>query len=382
MDKLKLQERISKWENLHTEFKEGLPDNETLAKAIVCFANADGGQLIIGISKSGDIVGVGDLDDAIRKIDDVAFHRCEPSVSILTETVGLDGASILIVSIPKGEQRPYRTGSGLYYIRSGNRCRAASWEEVRRLYQTSESIYYDESPISKAPFASLDIDYFRDFLAEFLDISPAESLIVNYLKNLKIITDTKNPTLAGILFFGKKPQQFVPYAKIIAAYIPGTDLSVPPADKKDIEGKVPDILEFTLKFLNLYIKEKHEIRGFEPEVYPEIPIAVLREAIVNAIAHRDYTINAPIRLFIFEDRIEIRTPGRLPNTVTIESMKIAGCHVLRNPTLYNLLYKVGMVTDIGSGVYRMIKTIKEKSNKEVALVQTETEFIVSIPRNY
>jgi Predicted transcriptional regulator containing an HTH domain and an uncharacterized domain shared with the mammalian protein Schlafen len=125
MDKLELQERILKWENLHTEFNERLPDNETIAKAIVCFANADGGQLIIGISKSGDIVGVGNLDEAIRKIDDVAFHRCEPPVSILTETVDIEGVIILIVSIPKGEQRPYRTGSGLYYIRSGNRCRPA-----------------------------------------------------------------------------------------------------------------------------------------------------------------------------------------------------------------------------------------------------------------
>ncbi len=118
MDKIELQYRIIKGENLHTEFKESLPDNETIAKAIVCFANADGGQLIIGISNSGDIVGFGDLDfdAAISKIDDVAFHRCEPSVSILTETVDIDGAIILVVSIPKGEQRPYRMGSGLYYI--------------------------------------------------------------------------------------------------------------------------------------------------------------------------------------------------------------------------------------------------------------------------
>ncbi len=382
MNKLELQERIIKGENLHTEFKESLPDNETIAKAIVCFANADGGQLIIGISKSGDIVGVGDLDldEAMRKIDDVAFHRCEPSVSILTETVDIDGAIILVVRIPKGEQRPYRMGSGLYYIRSGNRCRPASWEEVRRLYQTSESIYYDEIPISKATLGSLDIDHFRTFLKKYLAISPEESLIESYLENLKLITPNKKPTLAGILFFGENPQRFIPYAKIIAAYIPGTDISIPPADKKDLNGKILDVLENTSRFLGLYIREEHRIKGFEPELYPEIPMAVLREGVVNAIVHRDYTINAPIRLFIFKDRIEIRTPGKLPNTVTVASMKIAGCHVLRNPTLYNLLYKVGMVTDIGSGVYRMIKTIKEQLNKDVVLEQTETEFIVSIPR--
>lgn len=380
MDKLELQERILKGENLHTEFKESLPDNETLAKSIVCFANTDGGQLIIGISNSGDIVGVEDLDEAVRKIDDVAFNRCEPPISILPETVDMDGEIVLIINIPKGEQRPYRTKSGLYYIRSGNRCRQAAWQEVRRLYQTSESIYYDETPISKASLGSLDMDYFKYFLEKYLDISPEESLIENYLKNLKVITNKKKPTLAGILFFGKNPQQFIPYAKIIAAYIPGMDVSIPPSDKKDLEGKIPDMLEDSLKFLKLYIKEEHKIKGFDSELYPEIPEKVLREGIVNAVAHRDYTINASIRLFIFEDRIEIRTPGRLPNTVTIESMKIAGCHVLRNPTLYNLLYKIGMITDIGSGIYRMIKTIKEKLNKEIKLNETETEFVLSIPR--
>ena len=379
MDKLKLQERILKGENLHTEFKESLPDNETLAKSIACFANTDGGQLIIGVSDSGNITGVGDSDEAVRKIDDVAFNRCEPPISILPETVDMDSKIVLIINIPKGEQRPYRTKSGLYYIRSGNRCRQASWQEVRRLYQTSESIYYDETPISKASFTTLDIEYLKDFLGKYLGISPEESLIENYLKNLKVTTHNKKPTLAGTLFFGKNPQQLIPFAKIIAAYIPGKDISIPPSDRKDLEGKIPDILENCLKFLRLYLKEEHRIKSFEPESYPEIPEEVLREGIVNAVAHRDYTINASIRLFIFEDRIEIRTPGKLPNTVTIENMKVS-IHVPRNPVIYNLLNKMGMVTDVGSGVPRVIKIIKEKLNKEIGLNSTEAEFILSIPR--
>ncbi len=380
MNRLEMQERILKGENLHTEFKESLPDNETLAKCIVCFANTDGGQLIIGVSSSGDIVGVKDIDEALRRIDDVAFNRCEPPISILSETVDMDGEIVLVINIPKGEQRPYRTKSGVYYIRSGNRCRQASWQEVRRLYQTSESIYYDETPISAASLESLDMEYFRHFLERYLDISPEEGLIENYLENLKITAHNKKPTLAGILFFAKNPQRFIPYAKIIAAYIPGIDISIPPADKKDLDGKILDLIENSSRFLRLYLREKHSIKGFEPELYPEIPEMVLREGIVNAIAHRDYTINASIRLFVFKDKVEIRTPGKLPNTVTVESMKIAGSHVLRNPTLYNLLYKVGMVTDIGSGVYRMIKTMREKLNREIELNVTETEFIISIPR--
>ena len=107
MDKIELREKILKGEGFYTEFKEYLPDNETLARTIVCFANADGGQLIIGVASSGSVVGVENLDEAIRRIDDVAFNRCEPPVSIFTETQEADPAkTVLIVRIPKGSQRP------------------------------------------------------------------------------------------------------------------------------------------------------------------------------------------------------------------------------------------------------------------------------------
>lgn len=380
MDKIELREKILKGEGFYTEFKEYLPDNETLARTIVCFANADGGQLIIGVASSGSVVGVENLDDAMRRVDDVAFNRCEPPVSIFIETLEADTAkTVIIVRIPKGAQRPYRTKSGLYYIRSGNRCRQASWDEVRRLYQTSESIFFDEAPISRATVLDLDMDYFRDFVQNYMGIPSEEEQTLLFLRNLKVITSANQPTLAGILFFGKKPEEFIGYAKVTAAYIPGEDLSTPPADKKDLSKRIPEVIADTISFLRLYLKEKHEIKGFEPEVYPEVPEHVLREGIVNALAHRDYTIAAPVRLFIFDDRVEIRTPGRLPNTVTVESMRL-GTHVLRNPTIYNFLNKIGIVTDIGSGIPRMIRTMKDQFNRDVGLTVTENEFIVTIPR--
>jgi len=379
MDAIELSERIKKGENIRTEFKENLPDNEALARSIVCFANADGGQLIIGVDNSGSIAGIQNLDEAMRIIDDVAFNRCEPAISILQETVEIDDKCILVISVPKGEQRPYRTRSGFYYIRSGNRCRQASWDEVRRLYQVSESIFYDESPVNRASIVNLDLYYFMDFLEKYLDISPEEGLVEVYLKNLRIITDDKKPTLAGLLFFGRNPQQFIYHSKIIAAYISGTDIAIPPYDKKDLEGRIPDILDNAVRYLKLYLREEHIIKGIESELYPELHEVVLREAVVNAIAHRDYTISASIRILIFDDRVEIRTPGKLPNTVTIDYMKM-GCHVLRNPTIYNLLYKTGVVTDTGSGIRRIIKLTKQSTGKEVSLKVTDGEFVLTLPR--
>ena len=155
---------------------------------------------------------------------------------------------------------------------------------------------------------------------------------------------------------------------------------IPPFDKKNLKGKIPELIEDSQKFLHLYLIEKHSIKGFEPEIEIEIPDVVLREAVVNAIAHRDYTIEGPIRIIVYDNRVEVRTPGNLPNSVTIESIKIGGSHVLRNPTIYNLLYKMGLVTDLGSGVRRIIQLMKNHSNEEIVLEEIGKEFVLSIPR--
>jgi len=378
---LELKERIAGGENIHTEFKESLPEASDLAKSIVCFANTDGGQIIIGISDDGEVLGLEGVDKAIQFVDNVAYNNCEPPIAVIQETITINDKTVLVINVPKGEQRPYRTNSGIYYIRSGNRCRQASREELLRLFQATESIYYDETILYRADYSALDIDYFTDFLRQYFFIeSEKEGLDIKILlRNLKLYREP-HPTVAGILFFGKKPQDFLPHAKVIAACIRGVDLATPPFDKKEISGKLPKILEDAVAFLRLYLREEHKIEGFSPETEHEIPEVVLREAVVNALAHRDYTVMGSVRIFIFNDRVEVRTPGRLPNTVTIESIKYGGAHVPRNPTIYNLFAKMGMVTGIGSGVFRMIRIIRQHLHKEILLEQTETEFVLTIPR--
>ena len=141
MNEIELKERILKGEDLHTEFKESLSDNEDIAKQIVGFANTDGGQLIVGVSDKGEVIGVENIDELLRRIDDIAYNRCEPPITIVPETLSVEDRTFLMINVPKVDQRPYRTGSGLYYIRSANRCRQASREELLRLFQATESIY-------------------------------------------------------------------------------------------------------------------------------------------------------------------------------------------------------------------------------------------------
>jgi ATP-dependent DNA helicase RecG len=380
MNELELKERILKGEDLHTEFKESLPDNEDIAKSIVCFANTDGGQLIVGVSDNGDIIGVENIDELLRRIDDIAYNRCEPPVTIIQETLPGKNKTILIINVPKGDQRPYRTASGLYYIRSTNRCRQASRQELLRLFQATESIYFDEIELSRTSFKDIDMVYAKKYLKNYFKLEVKDDNIINYLINIKALSKNEKPTLAGIIFFGENPQYYLPNARITAAFIEGEDISIPPSDKKDFEGKVSEILEDCMRFLKVYIKEKHIIKGLEPENYPEIEDFVLREVLVNAVAHRDYTIGAPVRILIFSNRIEFHTPGILPNTVTIENIKIGGAHVLRNPVVYNLLGKMGLVTDIGSGIKRIIESVKNTVGKDVKFKVIDSEFILTLPR--
>jgi len=381
MNEFELKDRILKGEDLHTEFKESFTDNEDIAKSIVCFANTDGGQLVVGVNDNGEIVGVENLDELLRRIDDVSYNRCEPPITIVQETLSIENRSVLIINVPKGDQRPYRTASGVHYIRSANRCRQASREELLRLFQAAESIYYDEIEILRASLKDIDTDYAKKFLEKYFNLKVEDENLIRYLMNIKALSNNEKPTLSGILFFGENPQFYLPTSNIIAAYIDGNDLSIPPSDKKEFEGKVSQILEDSLRFLRIYVKEKHIIRGLEDERHYEIEGYVLREAIVNAVAHRDYTISAPIRIFIFNDRIEFHTPGKLPNTVSIESVKIGGAHVLRNPTIYNLLGKMGLVTDIGSGIKRIIESVKKTVGRDVKLEIIDSEFILTIPRD-
>lgn len=380
MNESEIRETISKGEGHHTEFKETLIDNEDMAKSITCFANTDGGQIIIGVKNNGEITGIGNIDETIRRIDDIAFNRCEPPVTVVQETADIEEKTILVVKVPKGVQRPYRTIKGIYYVRSANRCRQASREELMRLFQSTGEVFYDETEVFKSSINDLDIYAFTSFMRNYLKMDVPERLRENYLRNLGLLSPNGKPTLTGLLFFGADPQRFFPQAKVVSAYIEGKDISVSPKDKKEINGRIGQILEDSMRFLRLYLTEEHRIKDLEPEVYPEIPSEALREALVNAVAHRDYTISAPIRIFIFKDRVEFHTPGKLPNTVTIESMKIGGADVLRNPTIYNLLAKMGLVTDIGSGVLRIIESVKRAIQKEVQFDLIETEFILTIPR--
>ena len=161
-----LRWRIERGEDPHTDFKRAAGQNSELANDLVCFANADGGQLIIGVDDDKTVVGVAEVDQLLLRIDDVAFNRCSPPLIVASEVVALDRNNVVVVHVPKGDQRPYATSDGRYYVRSGVRCRQPSQEQMLRMFQATRALFYDEQPLPRLDVSDLDFDAVTRHLAD------------------------------------------------------------------------------------------------------------------------------------------------------------------------------------------------------------------------
>jgi ATP-dependent DNA helicase RecG len=400
MDAFELRERIARWENLHTEFKERRIPAEDLAGWLVAFANTDGGQLILGVDDTTrTITGVDDPDEATRFVDNVAYNNCEPPITVLQEVIRVERQetpgkteqgirrpespgdaspflTVVVVNIPKGDMRPYQTGGGKLYIKTSSGHRSASLAELRRLFQATGSLSYDETSLDRLDPNALD----SEAIERYLNATDQGGLKADprLLHNWGLVAK-EHPTVAGIVLFGRQPQQHLPHARVSAVRFPGTDDSLEPLDRKDLGGGLFDVIDQAERFLNLHLYTRHPIRGFEPERHPELDPTALREVVVNSLAHRDYTIPAPVRLFIFDDRIEVHTPGKPPNTVDEGAMR-AGVHVVRNPRIYTRLADAGLVTDAGTGVRRIVRLVKEATGQDIRIEISEAEVVFTLPR--
>jgi predicted HTH transcriptional regulator len=384
MNKIELLEIIKKGEDSFTEFKEEMAHQDNLAAEIVAFANTEGGNLIIGVSDDGEILGVTDLDKEMQRIDNICSNNCEPTVYTTIEKFIIDDRKIMIVKIPKGPQRPYRTNRGIHYIRTASGKRIASPGELRLIHQASGAIYYDEMPVPNTSFEDIDIEYLEKFLMKSLGggIEDFGIRVDDLLKNMKIIIpyeDNMVTTTGGLLFFGKHPEYHLPYCKVTIVRFPGNDIGEK-FEKKDIEGELVGQIERSESVLKDYLRTETKIEGFKKEEPRfEIPIESLREALINAVAHRNYQLPSQIRIFIFDNRIEVKSPGKLPNTVTVENIRL-GFPLHRNPLIVSFLAKGHRMTEIGTGIPRMIRLLKKHTGREPDFEERDQEFIVKIWR--
>lgn len=362
--------RIELGEDSTTQFKENITNNTSLAEEMVAFSNAAGGSIIIGVKDSGEICGIS-LEDIRRlnnMISNAASDQVKPAIAPLTTTMKLDGHLLLILDIQPGINKPYSTNSGVYITKSGADKRRISQEELQRLFQDAQKIHADELVV----FGSSPGDLDEKSISTYYEREYGESINNQAISRSKIlenlyITRGDNLTLAGLLVFGKKPYLKKPTYVIKAVSFVGNDLAgTSYRDSEDIKGTIVELFTRGLSFLTRNLHKRQNGKSFNSEGDLEIPKIVLEELLVNAIIHRDYFIEAAINLFIYDNRVEITSPGKLPNNLTVDNIKY-GISVIRNPIVASFAAKLLPYRGIGSGIVRAIKNyekIEFINNKE------------------
>jgi ATP-dependent DNA helicase RecG len=295
---------LQQGEGFKLEFKENF-DLKNLTREIVAFANSEGGRIFIGVNDKGEVKGISITNKIKSEILDLA-RNCDPPVTISLDEYN----NVLIINVEEGIKKPYRCSAG-FFIRQGSNSQKLSTDEIRDFFSKEGKIFFDETIHNQFSFDNgFDKSLFDAFLkkARLSKVIPDE----NILQNIGILTETKKFKNAGVLFFCKDITPFLPHAIITCVLYKGTD-KVYILDRKDFTEDILTNYENTINFISRNIRLSYKIDSAGPrKEILEIPAEALREAIVNAIAHRDYNEKgANIQIDIFDDRLEISNPGGL-----------------------------------------------------------------------
>jgi len=395
MNNKELLDIISNGENYNLEFKRDNLRPEQLAKEIVAFANFQGGRILLGVEDDGNISGIQreNLQDWLM---DTVFGRfIHPQIIPFYEDIIMDdGKKVAVVTVAMGTTKPYvvkHNDREDVYIRFGSSSRLASREQQLGLFQTGGLLHAESLPISGRGFDQLDKRRLEQYLANIIEddeIPTSELAWHQKLQNLDLMVATEfgTPvsTITGLSLFGKQPCYGLPQAGIHLLVFSGKEMDYD-ASLDEILN-IPftgltsainhrDVLEYSLPdrvlyYLQPYISEERLVSMRRIRCW-DYPKAVIRELIVNAFAHRDWTNPNKVNLNIYANRLEITSPGGLANSMTIEKMK-AGQRFPRNPIITNILRDYNFMDNRGMGIRRkIIPLMKEHNGTEVNFEVTE-----------
>lgn len=394
MNRDDLLELIRGGEDSHLELKRDDVANHELAKELVAFLNLEGGTVLLGVEDDGQISGTGR-----ERLEDWVSELCRqkiepPIIPILSWVRGAEpGRDVLAVSVPQGPNKPYarvHNNRRTYYVRVGGTSREASREELERMFQAAGRLHYGLKPVPGAGFDALDRRRLHDYFTRVLQgTAPGEDAFQGWetlLLNVDLMTTSAGQNVAtidGMLLFGTNPKRFLPQSGIRAVCYPGPEPGYATRADENLRGSMVPLGSADGALVEAGLVEQawdfvrrnttpsaHIERGGRRIDRWEYPEEVVREVVVNALVHRDYSIaGTDILLAIYSDRLEVLSPGRLPNTVTIEGMK-AGIRYARNQTLVNVMRDYRYVDARGMGVRNKIIPGMRAHNG------TEPEFIV------
>jgi ATP-dependent DNA helicase RecG len=426
MNRTDLAELLANGENSGVEFKRDDITPEKLAREMAALMNLEGGHVLLGVEDNGAVSGMtrppGKAEEWVMEA--ARMHLRPPAIPFWETIEWESGKHIGIISLPDdAPDKPYkvkRSNAWVTQVRVGTTTRDASDEEELRLYAQSGRLQYDRKPAIGSNQADLDmrrlVNYFRDIRGQECPSAAAVDEWSQLLLNTELMYDGKGraiPSVAGLLLFGMRPERYLPQAGVSAAAYQGQDKDYDARERASIRGPLvslfperapsakialvplpasfsesagvaePGVIEQAMDFVRRNSAMTSGVdNGGRRQDWWTYPLDVVREALVNAIAHRDYTITVTdIEMSLYSDRLEIISPGRLPNTVTVAKMK-AGYRASRNELIKEVLRDYRYVEASGLGVPRkLILGMRQHNGTETELIEEDSRFTVRLWAN-
>ena len=400
MKQADLLELVANGEGSRVEFKRDDIKPERLAREVSALLNFEGGRILLGVEDDGTITGLTrSREDAELWVMNVARQNIQPPfVPSWSCVVFDDRKTVGVVEVQAdAPEKPYKAKVGSAwqaYVRVGTTVREATHAEEARLYQAAQLVRFDITPVRDTSLDSLNIErlrnYFRVVLRRHAPSQTDRHGWGQLLANLDLLADGC-ATGAGLLLFGMNPNRRLPQAGITAAAFPGTEKGYDTVDEMLIRGplvpmllsrskaKEPGVIDQAADFVARNMGTTAWLEGGRRRREKAYPSEAVRESIVNAVAHRDYLLTqTDVEISLYADRLEIVSPGRLPNGVTVPKMR-EGVRAARNELLKEILRDYGYIEHLGMGVRRkIVEAMRTHNGTEVDLEEQDSRFVVRL----
>jgi len=382
---MKIEQQILQGESETLEFKESTSEWKEIVKTVSGFANTNGGIILIGITDKGIVSGVQIGNRTIEDLANKIKENTDPKIFARISVEDIQEKKIIVITINQNKSKPVFAFDKVYKRIGKSTVRVTS-EEIRKMALEGKKTYWDEQIIEGASLKDIDEEKVKWFLRKAktersLDIE-LEISIKEALERLKLVTEGRL-TNVSILLFGKEVQRFFIQAEVRCARFKGTEPSKPFIDMKIFRG---DIINQVNKSLNFVLEHTPLTAWLVPgkverEERYNYPPEAIREAIVNAICHRDYESPANVQIRIFDDRIEIWNPGSLPEGWTVERLKQTHESIPKNPLIANQFFLIKYIEKWGTGTIEMIKKCREWGLPDPDFEATGTSLIVTFRKS-
>lgn len=406
MLKTELMELIRNGENSGVEFKRDDVHPDSLAKEIAALLNLEGGYILLGVEDNGTVTGfTRDPRQTEEWVMTVCRNNIQPAIIPYWETIPWEDSKVVgVITLPADSpDKPYKAEHGpawSTFVRVGSTSRDATREQEARLYQASGLVRYDVKPVPGTTLNDLDRrrleNYFRDIRQQDCPPTEDEEGWRRLLLNTDLMVEDRGraiPTAGAVLLFGRRPNRVLPQAGITATAYPGMEKDYATRERATLRGPVVSLrsaagemlenglIEQAMDFVrrNTAVEAWIEDGGRRQDRWKDYPLEAVREAVVNAVAHRDYTIAVTdIELSLYSDRLEVISPGRLPNTVSVKKMKF-GYRATRNELIKEILRDYRHIEATGLGVPRkIIRGMREHNGTDPDLIEEEDRFTVRL----